>query len=268
MDAPRFVQLSIFFLISTIVTLGTAALAAELPVPKSPVPSACPTPRPFSSEVLRAQLSADPKIYKHARVLVGVDVLGRLVAAIDSDRDGRVNEYLMFVDESRFEGPWSTVLDRATVFTSQGAARIEAEDFAFGAGVVMKGGAQPALTRKPDAFARSLIRSSGAALLRVSNGVSEGVPLTNLDVSNIYSWPDAFQQQEDVPEPQTDWCSDCANPPPQCDSGGCGSNGCMIASTAVPPLPGCSVMCREGQYACCNNRFMAAPICTCRKCGN
>lgn len=198
MDAFRSARLSTFFLISTIAALGTAALAAD-----SPMPTASRTPHSFSSELLRAQVNEDPKIYKNARVLVGVDVLGRFLAAIDSDRDGRVNDYLMFVDQSRLEGPWSIVIDRASVFTSQGAARIEAEDLAFGAAVVVNGGAQPALTRKTDAFARTLIRSSGDALLRVSNGVSEGVALTNLDVNNIYTWPDAFQQQEDLAGPQS-----------------------------------------------------------------
>lgn len=269
MDAFRSVQLSIFLLISTMGALGTAALAAEsFQMPKPSAPAACPAPLPVSPEALRAQASADPRTYRNARVLVGVDVLGRLVAAIDSDRDGRVNDYLMFVDESRFEGPWSTVLDRASVFTSHGAARIEAEDVAFGATVVMKGGVPPALTRKPDAFVRTLIRSSGAAMLHVSNDVGESVSLTNLDVTNIYTWPTPFQQQEDLASPDTEWCTSCSDPPPDCDSGGCGSNACSISATAVPPLPGCSVMCTAGKYACCNNRFMAAPICTCRKCGN
>ena len=145
-----------------------------------------------SADLLRAQFSADPRVYKNARVLVGTDTLGHFVAAIDSNHDGRVEEYLMFADENRLEGPWSSILERANVLLTSGSIRIEAEDLSFGASVVVEGGPEPALAQKEDAYKKTIVRASGVALLGAKPGESDEALLTTLDVTNIHTWPDSF----------------------------------------------------------------------------
>ncbi|HVY82685.1 MAG TPA: hypothetical protein VG994_16960 [Steroidobacteraceae bacterium] len=200
---------SAFFLL-LLVAFADSTPAADA----QPANPQCSRAEDFAPDVRRALLSADPKLYQNARALVGVDILGRVAIAIDSDRDTFVDEYLLFTDQTRLTGPWSAVLDVATVFRTSGSVRVEASDRSLGIALAVEDASLPELSLNKRKFAKTVVRSSGVALVRVP-AAGEATPFAGLDYNSIQTWPASFQQ--DTLAPTTTGCS-CENA--GSDSGG------------------------------------------------
>jgi hypothetical protein len=212
----------------------------------------CPAPvgQSISPEEKRTQLRKNPRAFNDARVVVGIDVLGRAVVGIDSDRDGFVDLSFMFTDTVRLEGPWSMLLEHATVFLNDGSAKLESHDRSFGMSVALEAADAQKLT--PRKYATVLIRESGFALTRAFYEEMPYVLLTALDVNSVYTWPATFQQDMYVPGTFGDNCN-CVQL--QCQAGGCGSSSCSMAGV-------CSVSCSSG-FACCKTWSDGLTRCSC-----
>jgi len=245
-------RMSAFFFI---LLLSTVAISVRVRATEpQPINAQCPTAEEFSPDVRRALLASDPKFYPNARISIGVDALGRVAAGIDSDRDGIVNEFLLFTEQTRLPGAWSTLVDDAVVFLTQGTARIEARDRSLGVVLAVDGASVPQLGGKKR-FAKTLIQLAGIELVRVP-AVNAPLSLRDLDYNNIQTWPGTFQQDLRAPARAPPLCEAA-----DCDTGGCGATTCMIGSTST--VPGCSVGCSSNRFACCTARLLGSPRCRC-----
>jgi len=214
----------------------------------------CPFPavQP-SAEEKKAQMRKNPKAFNNVRALVGVDVLGRAVVGIDSDRDGFVNLAFMFTDTVRLEGPWSAILEHASVFLNDGSAKVESHDLTVGMVFALNGAVTPKLT--PRKYKRVLIREEGWALTKSQAFVESQayVELKSLDVNSVYTWPLTFQ--EDLLQPPGTFDPSCNCLHTICHAGGCGATQCSLGT--------CSTTCSSG-FACCRDYGLYGFVCTCK----
>ena len=107
---------------------GSAALGSTQPSERLSAPTHVTELDPATPEAL---------IFDGA-VLVGVDVHGRVLAALDERGDGRGDRFYMFRTLGPYQGPWSRLLPRATLIETDGGLAIFTADRRFG--VVQRGG--------------------------------------------------------------------------------------------------------------------------------
>jgi hypothetical protein len=230
-------------------------LASLVPASGAPQTSHCP-PRDHDPAESARSATSKPQSFDAARVLVGVDVLGRVVVAVDSDRDGVANTYVKFTDEKRLEGPWSRLLERADVVTTRGTLRIQAHDESLGVALSVSGAETPRLW-KPKRFRRTLVSSTGVEFIRTTD--AKPAALSALDVNSVHTWPEGFWHDTLAPGTLSSVCN--------CDSAGCSSGGCGAAHCALSDVDrtGCEVQCASPRYffACCTRRFLRTSECKC-----
>jgi hypothetical protein len=130
--------------------------------------------------------------------LVGVDPLGRVAIAIDSDKDGRAEQLLLFTDKGRLDGTWSKRLDDASVEIRRGAVLVTsgAESYAISLAV------STADTPPVPAWATErLIRTDGIELARLED--ERGIAyMAALDHDLLSSWPKQFETDLLAPGPK------------------------------------------------------------------
>jgi hypothetical protein len=122
---------------------------------------------------------------KAANTLVGVDVLGRIAIAVDTDGDGVGEHVVLYTDQERIPGPWSRQLRNANVTLNKGSVLITSREDAFALAVAVSVADLPVAPR----WARNTVtRSGGRELVRLFDDKAF-VSLSSLDYSSILSWP-------------------------------------------------------------------------------
>jgi hypothetical protein len=177
---------------------------AHAQTPRPPTPAECtPQPRQLTVaelEKARIQYASEWTTYPEStRVLIGVDVLGRALVVLDTNRDGSSDRMFMFTSTERLKGPWSLQLDSATVVSTLGTLRVQSRDNKFVALLALGGADLPKLSggKGVRGFRRSLVSANGMEFV-----INEAeAALTSLSFKHIESWPAQFH--EDLLRPQT-----------------------------------------------------------------
>jgi hypothetical protein len=161
--------------------LGSAALG-------SPQPSAH---RSEPTHVTELDPATPEALVFDGAVLVGVDVYGRVLAALDEQGDGRGDRFYLFRTIGPYQGPWSRLLERATLIETDGGLAIFTEDRLFGVTLNLETGAAPL----PPGIYREAHNYGGGIELSVATPEPgyPGPPLAELSFSELATWPEAFR---------------------------------------------------------------------------
>ena len=135
-------------------------------------------------------------------VLIGVDVDGRVLAALDEGGDGRGDRFYLFRTLGPYQGPWSRLLERATLIETDSGLAIFTDDHLFGVTLSLETGA----AQLPAGFYREAHNYGGGIELSVATPEEgyPGPPLTELSFSEPGTWPEAFRPPETPPPSATD----------------------------------------------------------------
>jgi hypothetical protein len=179
-------------LLALLCSVCTSALA-QVTSPPSQSAQCPPQAIRTAQDIERAlKTPASDTLYPSVRALIGVDLLGRVVMALDFNRDGVIDKAMLFTAAERLSGPWSLMLESATVISSAGGVRVLADDGAFAAALATEGYSVPEISwrgRGIQDFKRSLTNGKGQELLWVKGG---GRTMESLRHDTIESWPDSF----------------------------------------------------------------------------
>jgi hypothetical protein len=160
---------------------GAVALGSTQPSAHEPAPVHVTELDPATPEAL---------VFDGA-VLVGVDVYGRVLAALDERGDGRGDRFYLFRTIGPYQGPWSRLLERATLIETDGGLAIFSEDRLFGVTLNLETGAAPL----PPGIYREAHNYGGGVELSVATPEEgyPGTPLAELSYSDLGTWPEAFR---------------------------------------------------------------------------
>lgn len=178
MDMPRR-ALSIARSIAIGVLIATASTAQDAPARDGK--SCALAAAPVDKRALKDQLHREV-IAGRGRALVGVDALGRVAIAIDSDRDGMSNMLILFTAKDRLQGPWSKDLPEATFQIREGSVLLASRQHAF-ALTLAASLADPPVT--PGWASEVIVQSEGRELAR--NWGAPGFALASLNHNSIQS---------------------------------------------------------------------------------
>jgi hypothetical protein len=222
---------------------------------------ACAPAPEISSEVLRLSFASDPHLHENVSAVVGVTSLGRLVVALDTNRDQYVDQYIQLTEDNRLQGPWSRRVERATVLLTKGTVRFEAPDQSIGIAAGVEGAELPRLSKAPAEFSTYIHMPAAFELLRLK--AQKNVLLADVDVANFGTLPERLQLDSEVFTPQTGPSpTPCNCDENACSSGGCGAVQCSTGGGA------CDVTCAQPpneprSFACCN--IGPPATCQCRR---
>jgi hypothetical protein len=170
------------------VTLALAASLGAAVAEGSPEPSA---QRSAPTHVTELDPATPEALVFDGAVLVGVDVFGRVLAALDEQDDGRGDRFYLFRTTGPYQGPWSRLLERATLIETDGGLAIFTDDRLFGVTLNLETGAAPL----PPGLYREAHNYGGGIELSVATPEPgyPGPPLTELSFSDPATWPEAFR---------------------------------------------------------------------------
>ena len=135
----------------------------------------------------------EPLVFDGA-VLVGVDVYGRVLVALDEHGDGRGDRFYLFRTLAPYQGPWSRLLERATLIETDEGVVIFTSDHVFGVTLSLETGAAPL---PPGRYREAHSYGDGVELSVATP--EEGFPgtsLTELSFSDPATWPQSFWPAE------------------------------------------------------------------------
>lgn len=165
-------------------------MSALVPAASFETPSAlCPTPK-GALDIAKMKEDLHTKVMdaRRSNVLVGVDVLGRVAIAVDTDQDDLAERILMFTGQDRLKGPWSRLLKDASVTIQRGTFLVTSRQDSFGMSLAVSVADLPALPRwATDNFRQD----NGRELVQLFDELG-AVTLTGLDHNSIQSWPEAL----------------------------------------------------------------------------
>jgi hypothetical protein len=169
-------------------TLALAALLAGSVAEGNPQQSAR---RSAPTHVTELDPATPEALVFDGAVLVGVDVFGRVLAALDEHGDGRGDRFYLFRTTGPYQGPWSRLLERATLIETDGGLAIFTDDRLFGVTLNLETGAAPL----PPGIYREAHNYGGGIELSVATPEPgyPGPPLTELSFSDPATWPEAFR---------------------------------------------------------------------------
>lgn len=207
----------------------------------------------------------------NADVLVGVDALGRVLIAIDSDNNGLADRCRLLTASTRLEGPWSKRLVNAKVKEWNGAILIESAESGFAMTIAVEDARLPRpsgnIRRKGEVFEVE----DAWELSRVDAQV-QTTPLDSMDHSVIETWPENFWY--DLLSPDSIF-SNCTEISETCQAGGLGADGCGVGNNTHGEgcnVNGCKRTLATGQtvttyFACCNAATLTqGSSCRCTSC--
>jgi hypothetical protein len=232
----------------------STSIAAD-PTPKL---KSCP---PLAPEVLRENLKENLQSLSNVHAIIGVDILGRVLVAIDADRDSYIDDFVLFTDKERLKGPWSRDLQRASIVSNKGALMIEARDKSILLSLAVEG-AEPFRNSRGKQNESAIVRHGGIELVRQRAPQEAGRQLmSSFSYEIVASWPESFH--EDLLRPRTaiDPCVNCEGA--ECTQGGCGANACSITQSSGACQVSCSA---TNKFACCRAGFISLPTCRCILC--
>jgi len=244
------------FLIAAFLTVMPAlALGATLEdagqnASKEPASGQCPVPDSTSP------LPQNKEVHTRATVLIGADVLGRIAIAADYDRDGIVDEEMLFTTTTRLKGPQPVLLKNAEVITRTSSVVVVAGDRSLAVAVSVSGEphVSPSIPRSWQRYSQVVIDQDGIALSRKVRPETQKQPLSAYDHYSLYTWYPGFEK--DMLHVGTGQClqpgcagvgCNCNDSGYGCTNGGCGAASCPCAS----PCSGGSQSCGGGYWACC-----------------
>jgi hypothetical protein len=141
-------------------------------------------------EQRRKAFAEDRQEFQAATVLVGVDELGRVLAAIDVNGDGQAERFLRFTDQTKIEAPWSRQLRGANVTLTRGTAVIQSQD----GDTVVALAAEGADLQVPRSRAKSaFVYPAGVEFTNVTADTRQRATLSELDYNDVHTWPVGFQ---------------------------------------------------------------------------
>jgi hypothetical protein len=188
--------------------------------------------------------------------------------AVDSNRDGVVDDVFSFQALERLAEPWSETLKNADLEYTNGTLRLEARNRSVAVALAVIPADLPELSKRSTSFRRVVIKGDGIQLMRNGVNPAEARSLASYDVNSLATWPEHYA--EDLAMPGTNTCDNCSVR--KCQGvvgGGCGSTGCNW-DCGIFINDTCGTSCGPGYFACCscasNGLF---PLCrsVCVKCG-
>ncbi len=213
----------------------------------------------------KAYFSDNVNIRSDVQTLLGVDILGRFTAALDEDRDGLADRFLLFTAEDRLPGPWSRLVEHANVRSTNGSILIESADGEVKIDLAVNGADPSKSSLQAEKLpGTALVVHNGRESVGYSTLHSKEVPvaMSSLSHSVIESWPMSFRSDLMQPQTGTHPCSNCLTV--ECDSGGCNSPTCGVNCSFSPT---CSVGCSGNTFACCRCSIMQGQSgCRCIPC--
>jgi hypothetical protein len=191
---------------------------------------------------------AEENSAKHWRgmAVFGVDVMGRLSIALDSNKDGKLDRYWLFVAEQYLPGPWFATAE-AEILEKNGLLILRTPDQRYFVGASIKGG-RP--LKAPKSSAERYVHENGIQLIGVGGFLRDH---ESFDPMDLASWPPGFEP-DDVLSPGTTGTP--CSPYMQwyytqgCDSGGGGATSCSVSGCSIAPTS-CSASCHALCPACC-----------------
>jgi hypothetical protein len=189
--SPRRIQRRVFFLAALfVVTAAQGNMRPDDSPPRRTV---------HATELGRAVPEA---LVFTGAVLIGVDVNGRILAALDERGDGRGDRFYLFRTLGPYQGPWSRLLQHATLIETDGGLAIFTDDHLFGVTLSLETGA----ARLPAGFYREAHSYGGGIELSVATP-EDGYPgpsLNDLSFTETDTWPEAFRPPETPPAAAAD----------------------------------------------------------------
>lgn len=240
----------------------------DLP-PGAEGPVHCPPPDAAELEERKRAFLADRKLSPRVSALVGVDSLGRVLVALDLDRDDFVEEVVLFTPRERLKGPWSELVRDAELEQTAGTLRLEARDRSVALALAVNPADAPKLRRAARAYRRAIEQDRGEELARNGVDPAYGRRLSSYDHTLIETWPESFR--EDLVVPGTTGPTTCFNcGTTDCTVGGCYSIGCNIDCKGLIANDTCGIACNAAQsFGCCNctnGPFFPIGSCRCIPC--
>lgn len=250
--------------------LSATSIANELFVSETG-PTSSPTlcPDKLTEDQLDAyvrNLEREDASYKGVMVSVGVDVLGRVAGAIDTNGDTLAEVMFLFTDNTRLEGPWHRILSDARVKKHRGSLLIVSKENDFGIALSTNLAKHPNI---PRSIGERFNENEGAELVWLYGYENSPYSVLNMDYSSMDSWPPSFAQDllattgTNCPQPWVCFDEDCVG-------GGAPSGSCGVSGCQTDP-PGCNVggCVFPPNYACCkcdNPLQSGKPYCRCQSC--
>jgi hypothetical protein len=240
---------------------------AQTPEPESVKdPEQCPALTAEQLEEAKRGQLAERKVHRRVSALVGVDALGRVLMAIDYDRDEIVEEVVLFTGRERLEGPWGELIRSAEIEVTTGTLRFEARDRSIAIALAVHPAELPTLKGKRAAFKRLIEQSGGHELVRNSIAPEYGRHMSSFDHALIDSWPESFRDDLIVPGTGIvlDDCFNCGTA--DCQVGGCLGASCSKHCSGIVVNDACSIGCNPDRaFPCCNcTNGIFFPIASCR----
>lgn len=247
------------------VTPATAQTPTAQAAEEEPVGESCP---PLTAEQLeehKRHHMSESRQRRQVAALVGVDALGRVLMAIDYDRNETADELVLFTARQRLDGPWSELVRSASIDGTSGTLRFEARDRSVAIALAVYPADLPKLKGKGAAFKRVIQQSGGHELVRNRPDQAYGRLLSSFDHNLIDSWPESFR--DDLVVPGTTAPISCYNCDyTTCRIGGCHSAGCGMDCTGLIVNDHCSITCNTARsFGCCNcTNGIIFPVASCR----
>ena len=220
-------------------------------------PAHCPPGDSLSTAQARAVFREAPvDLFDEADVLAGTDLLGRVVIALDGDRDGLADHVALYTHTARLGKSWTRTLHGARVRSALGRLYVQAADDSFALSLSLPE-ARP--WPVPKEVGSRVVHAGGIELAQIELDAVDARPLGSFAVDNPSSWPDAFA--EDLLDIQT--APPCTNAG-HCTAGNPGARSCGVSCGSAP---GCSVSCDADYFPCCNcGGVFLGPRCRCKRC--
>ena len=127
-------------------------------------------------------------------VLIGVDVFGRVLAAVDEEGDGHGDRFYLFRTQGRYEGPWSRLLAHATLIETDGGLAIYTDDHRFGVTLNLETGAAPL---PPGTYREAHNYGDGIELsVATPEDGYPAMPLSTLRFDDPSTWPEPLRPDQ------------------------------------------------------------------------
>ncbi|MEN7344109.1 MAG: hypothetical protein AAAFM81_14250 [Pseudomonadota bacterium] len=209
----------------------------------------CVPPDPVA---VREAVLSNPRSFNRADVVAGVDSLGRLLLALDVDRDGFADEMKLFTGSERFPEMWSESFSGFVLSTS-GTLVIAARDKSVLIAIATNNIEPPGnLQARADTFNRAFVNFSGIEMVGQSLGPS-AVYLNDVSAMSPAFWPETFQDDLLSMGTAIPNCANCQSETCR-NGGGCGSTGCAIGGDTGGA---CQTSCAwPFSFACCDAGFL------------
>jgi hypothetical protein len=249
-------------LLSVVAALLLPLVASSQTAPPAAAPDGknCPavTPGQRVQHLMKGHRKA-----ARAAANVGVDALGRVLLAVDLDRDGLAEELVLFTPRQRLEGPWSRLVPAVEYEATRGTLRVEAADRSLAIALSVAPAPLPRFKHKPAAGALVVEQPEGNELATSRPGDNMRQPIESYDHALIESWPESFRH--DLVMPGTHTPSTCINCIGKCQRGGCYAPDCGHTCNGIITDDRCSIGCNAFAFACCNcTNGIFFPIASCR----